>query len=302
MGMTSRATGSAPGGDPLSTRLAPALFLAHLALIAFSTIALTTFLAGPPPEWMATEPNATVARIAWKFSGPTYVVLGALAALAHATGRLGWRRATALLAAGSLIALASELLGTSTGIPFGAYEYTPLLGWRIGGLVPFPIPISWFYMIYGSLAICGRLLPARDDSAMKWRWAIVAGLVLTAWDISMDPAMVHTAHWVWHTAGFFYGMPLTNWIGWMVTGTLIARVMLAIAPPSAFARRVSPSALPILLYLANGIMPIALCVRDGLTWAAVLGTIAMALPAGAALLGASRRAAAADGEAARVGA
>ena len=44
------------------------------------------------------------------------------------------------------------------GLPFGPYSYTTMLGYRIGGLVPFPIPLSWFYMIYCSLAICGRFL------------------------------------------------------------------------------------------------------------------------------------------------
>ena len=270
--------------NPLKlSRYASALFIGHIALIVFSTIALTTFLAGPPPAWLSEEPNATALRLGWTFSGPTYVVLGALAALAHATGRLGAVRALGIFVVGSLISLGSELLGTSTGLPFGPYSYTPLLGYRIGGLVPFPIPISWFYMIYGSLAICARLLPAADDQWGKLRWSLLAGAVLTAWDVSMDPAMVKTSHWVWHTEGFFYGMPFSNWIGWYLTGTVIARVMLEIVPPTMFATRVGPTTLPIWLYLTNGIMPVALCIRDGMWWAAALGALAMLVPAGVAL-------------------
>ena len=179
---------------------------------------------------------------------------------------------------GAGIALGSEVLGTSTGFPFGPYTYTPLLGLMLFDRVPFPIPISWFYMIYASLAICGRLLPARDDQRTKLTWAVAGGAVLTAWDVSMDPAMVATTHWVWHVDGFFYGMPLTNWLGWLLTGTVISYATLAIVPPSAFAARVSPSGFPLVLYAANGIMPIALCIRDAMWWAAILGTIAMALP------------------------
>ena len=40
----------------------------------------------------------------------------------------------------------------------------------------------------------------------------------------------------------------------------------------------SPSRLPLVLYAANGIMPVTLCLRDGLWWAAILGAAAMALP------------------------
>lgn len=264
---------------PAADRLASPLLVAHVALILFSTIALTTFLAGPPPEWLQTEANQRVLRFGWKYSGPAYVVLAALAALAHAAARSSWARAALLLVAGTLISLGAELLGTSTGLPFGPYSYTSLLGWRVAGLVPFPIPLSWFYMLYASLAILGRLLPPGDDAWSKLRWAALAGLALTAWDVSMDPAMSFaTPHWIWHTRGFFYGMPLLNWFGWWLTGSVVARAMLAILPPSVFAARVAPTRFPLVLYAVNGIFPVAICLRHELWWAAGLGTLAMAVP------------------------
>ena len=293
--------------SPGLERAARALLASHLGLIAFSTVAMLTVLNGPPGPWLAQEPNATVMRIAWKFSGPTYVVLGALAAIAHAWGRLGARRAWGLFLVASTVSLGAELLGTGTGFPFGEYRYSGLLGYRVAGLVPFPIPISWFYMMYGCLAMCGRLLAADDDRATKWRWAAVAGLILVAWDVSMDPAMVKTAHWAWGNGaafidrGFpawgvaffsrnlFYGMPLSNWFGWYLTGTVIARLMLALVPPTVFAAAVSPSRFPALLYAANGVMPVALCWRDDMWWAAALGALAMAIPVALALGPAAER-------------
>lgn len=286
---------------PQARTLARGLFLSHIALISFSTLAMVTVLNGPPGPWLAEEPNATVMRVAWKFSGPTYVVLGALAALAHAAGRIGALRAFLLMGVASLITLGAELLGTATGLPFGEYRYSPLLGYRIGGLVPFPIPISWFYMLYACLAMTARLLQPADSSGTKWRWSIVAALFLVAWDVSMDPAMVHTAHWTWgsgqqfrdaglpawvvafFTRDAFYGMPLSNWGGWFITGLVVSRVMLAIVPPPVVATRIAPSRLPIALYAANGIMPVVLCFRDDLLWAGILGALAMALPVALAL-------------------
>jgi putative membrane protein len=282
-------------------RVAQAVFVGHLGLIVFSSLAMVTVLNGPPGPWLEAEPNATIMRIAWKFSGPTYVVLGALAALLHASGRLGLGKALVIFGIGSVVALGSELAGTGTGFPFGEYHYTPLLGYRILGLVPFPIPISWFYMIYGCLAICGRLMTPAGDNASKWRWAAVAGLILVAWDVSMDPAMVKTTHWIWGSGeqfrqmGFppwlvaffsrdvFYGMPLSNWFGWYLTGLVIARLILEVVPPTRWAADVSPSPLPIWIYATNGIMPVVLCVRDRLWWAAVLGFVAMAVPVWLAL-------------------
>lgn len=286
---------------PQARTLARGLFLGHIALIGFSTLAMVTVLNGPPDPWLAEEPNATVMRVAWKFSGPTYVVLGALAALAHAAGRIGTLRAIGLMAVASLITLGAELLGTATGLPFGEYRYSPLLGYRIGGLVPFPIPISWFYMLYACLAMVGRLLRPANSNGTKWGWSIIAALFLVAWDVSMDPAMVHTAHWSWgsgqqfrdaglpewvvafFTRDAFYGMPLSNWGGWFLTGLVVSRVMLAVVPPSVVATGISPSRLPIALYAANGIMPVVLCFRDDLLWAGILGALAMSLPVALAL-------------------
>jgi uncharacterized membrane protein len=260
-------------------RASKSLLAAHVALILFSTVALTTFLAGNPPAWLGTEPAQTIYRYGWMLSGPSYVLLGAAAIFLHAAHRFGQAKAVGLLITGFAISLASELLGTSTGLPFGPYSYTTLLGYRIAGLVPFPIPLSWFYMVYSSIALTGRILPVRDTQRSKAAWSFSAGAILTAWDVAMDPAMSSaTTHWQWHTTGFFYGMPLSNWIGWFITGSIVARAMLAIVPPRQFAAKASPSHIPAIIYAVNGIMPIAICLRHGLWWAGILGGVAMGLP------------------------
>ena len=275
------------------------LFAAHAALIVFSTVAMLTVLSGR--VLVSGEPAETIMRISYRFAGPTYVVLGAACALAFAASAIGWRSAMAVGLTSSVLALAAEVLGTSAGLPFGEYAYSGMLGYRVFGLVPFPIPISWFYMLLGSLVIVSRLRLASDDSATRWRWALGAGLLMVAWDISMDPAMVKTGHWAWgsgemfsslpawldafFTRDVFYGMPLSNWLGWLVTATLIARIMLMMVPPTRVRDTMSHSTLPVVLYLANGIMPVALCLRDGFWWAAALGAAAMLIPAALALRG-----------------
>jgi putative membrane protein len=296
---------------PLAARLlrAAAVCLAfHAVLSIFSAVAFATFLSGPPPAWLQEPANQRALQIGWTFGPATTVVLGALAGVLHAAGRLGVGRAAAIFVLGFTISLASELAGTGTGYPFGPYSYTGLLGYKVGGLVPFNIPTSWFFMLYCSLAMCGRLFAARDDGRSKLVWSVAAGAVLTAWDVSMDPAMVKTAHWLWHlppaaeqsalqrlfVSDLFYGMPLSNWLGWLLTGTVVARVMLAVVPPSEWTARVSPSNFPLVLYAVNGVLPITICAKNGMWWAAGLGFLAMALPLALAMrAGAPRPAAAA---------
>ncbi len=273
-------------------RAALVFLLAHAALMIFSGVAFATFLSPPFPDWLQTPANQKIMVFMYKWGGQTTVVFGAMAGLLHSIGRLGWRTAGWVFLASFGISLGAELLGTSSGLPFGPYSYTNQLGFKILGLVPFNIPTSWFFMLYASLAICGRLLPATDDGKSRWWWALVAGLVLTAWDVSMDPAMVASVHWLWHLpslegmplwkniliGGHFYGMPLTNWLGWLLTGIVVARVMLTIVPPSRWARDVSPSKFPLALYAVNAALPLGICIGRGLWAAFFLGALAMAIP------------------------
>jgi uncharacterized membrane protein len=273
-------------------RAANGLLWGHLALIAFATAAMVTILAGEFPIWMQRPYTAKVYDLGWRYSGQVYILLGCFAALMHSAPRFGWGRAIALFVVASGVALLSELGGTNIGFPFGHYHYTPMLGYMIGGDVPYPIPISWYYMLYCCLAFCARLMVVDDSSATKWKWALVAGAFLTAWDVPMEVQMTNVlpVHWVWDLekmpawmpawlgGPIFYGMPLTNWIGWYFTGVLVSRIMLAIVPPSTWRMTTAAFTFPLVLYATNGIMPIATVARHGYWWAVILGVIAMGLP------------------------
>ena len=297
------ATDVAQESRALLIRIATMALIAHAAFSAFSAFAFATFLIPPYPAWLQTPSNQAVMRIGYTYGGQTTVVLGAIAGFAFLAACIGMARTWAVFAVAFVLSLGSELAGTATGLPFGVYGYTDQLGYKIAGLVPFNIPTSWFYMLVASLAMCGRFLPAKDDSTSKWWWALVGGLVLTAWDVSMDPAMVKTTHWIWNVPDlskesafvqflgtpFFFGMPLTNWLGWLLTGILVARAMLALVPPSVWASAVAPSRLPIALYAVNGLLPLAICFAQDMVLAGVLGFLAMAWPLWAALRAAPAR-------------
>jgi uncharacterized membrane protein len=278
-------------------RIATITLLGHLAFSAFSAFAFATFLLPPYPDWLQTDQNQKVMAVGYAYGGATTVTLGAISGLAFLAYAVGTRKALITFGVSFLLAFMSEYLGTVTDYPFGAYEYTSQLGYKLFSRVPFNIPTSWFYMLVASLAICGRFLPAKDDTVSKWWWAFVGGVVLTLWDVSMDPAMVKTNHWFWQMGDLadrstfeqwigrpiFFGMPLTNWMGWLLTGIVVARVMLAIVPPSEWVAKVAPNRLPIALYAINGLLPIVICFRWDMVPAGILGTIAMVVPLWAAL-------------------
>lgn len=159
----------------------------------------------------------------WNYSAVTFwlgitnVVTGILTALLVMAYREGWRSAVLLLVLSTFIAGGMELLGTTKGVPFGAYSYTDLMGPKFLGHVPYLIPPSWMMMLYPSMVLTEAL------RVNRWLRPVVAGFILTVWDFAMDPAMTAGfPYWQWHTEGGFYGMPYVNWLGWWLTGTMVA--------------------------------------------------------------------------------
>jgi uncharacterized membrane protein len=154
----------------------------------------------------------------WIASSILLTLVGFAFAILHAGQREGWANALRLLAIVFGVSLLFESVGVATGWIYGPYHYTDKLGPKFLGLVPFMIPVAWFMMSYLSFIIADWLVPA-----WKKRWtrllmvAAIAGLVMTAWDLVMDPVMVAGGHWVWDVQGAYYGIPLQNFLGWWLT-------------------------------------------------------------------------------------
>lgn len=256
------------------------------------TLALALGLFGilvaiPHPElWAGKAGDQAFFAFAIDKTGGTAMFLGAFAMLAYGISALGLRRTLFFFFAATVISAAAELVGTKTGWPFGGYEYTNFLGWKLLGRVPLAVPMSWFYMGFASFVLADAIAAARG-----WRnrrlWSIVLGAwLLTAWDLVLDPSMAapqmqYIHFWVWHESGPYFGMPLRNLAGWFGTGLAFIAAGRALwnerTAPSA------PAALPFTLYALNVVWSIVLAVSAGM-WPTALVAIALALvPAALAL-------------------
>ncbi len=152
------------------------------------------------------------------FFTPLTTLAGSVFALLHSSQREGWRRALLLAGLVFVVSLLFESLGVATGLVYGPYHYTDKLGPRFLGLVPYLIPVAWFMMSYPSFVIADWLVPHAWRKG--WRLlsvAAVGGIVMTAWDVVMDPIMVYNGHWVWDIEGAYHGIPLQNFWGWWLT-------------------------------------------------------------------------------------
>jgi len=178
--------------------------------------------------------------------------------------RTGWRWIPAFIAI-YVISLSSELSGTAFDFPFGPYFYTTALGPKWFDLVPLVIPLSWFMMAVPSFFLAMRLDP---DGGPLSRIALGA-VVLTAWDLALDPAMSYaTFYWRWEVAGAYYGMPWVNLAGWLFTGALLMGAMVLLRAESWV--RVLPAGWMAAFYLANVLLALGMAAGAGLIWAVVV--------------------------------
>ncbi len=250
-------------------RKAALLFTAvHAALIAVSIAAFRLVVNQPRPAWAEPESWAWSYQVGMAWTGPLYIVTGFAAALAAWVTLVGVRRGLASSAVVVVLAMGVELAGVRFGVPFGDYGYGTTLGPRFLGLVPYVIPLSWFLMLYASLAVAARW------EAGPTATVIGGALGLVAWDVLMDPAMSAAfPFWSWHQGGEYYGMPLVNWAGWFATGIVLAGAAQAMAGDAL--RDLARTRLPLVLYALNGLFPLALALESGMYGAAVIGGVAM---------------------------
>ncbi len=162
------------------------------------------------------------------FKGMTYTFSSLI--VVHAVYMLGWRRALAFLAITVVISFLFEYVGVKTGWIFGRYYYTAVLDPKILGTVPMVIPLAYFMVIYPSYMIANLVVRGRPTGGVRnWAWilfsSLLTALVMSAWDLSMDPVMVSQVKaWVWLDGGPYFGIPFHNFLGWVLT-TFTASVL-----------------------------------------------------------------------------
>src|SRR5581483_1441467 len=204
---------------------------------------------------------------AWAFHGFAVcnMVLGGLAVLSEALLRNRKRAIATAFVAVYGISLASELAGTTYGIPFGAYSYTEMLGPKWLGRVPPVIPLSWFTMAWPAWIVARRRFAG-------WRAVFAGAALLVAWDLTLDPAMSKMTHyWIWAERGAYYGMPLNNLFGWSVTGLVLLAVLYRTRPEPGGSAIFAAAA-----YGVNLALPLSFCVVGGAWVAAAAGFASLA--------------------------
>jgi len=134
---------------------------------------------------------------------------------------LGRQDAVLLFGILGVLALAIETSAMITGFPYGHFGYSELLGYRLFGLTPWTVFLAWTPLVLAAYGIATRLL-----AGGRW-WAvriIIVSFVLVVFDLVLDPGAVKIGFWRYEGGGVFYGVPVSNFAGWLFSGAIGAAV------------------------------------------------------------------------------
>lgn len=140
----------------------------------------------------------------------------------HGARTLGVKRVVLFFVLTVIISFTMEEVGVRTGLVFGPYHYSDMLGPKLSN-VPLLIPAGWFMMIYPSWVVAQSLLSDVDVRRPVGvvALALIAALTMTGWDMVMDPPMIAHGNWIWEQGGPYFGVPLHNYFGWVLTTFLV---------------------------------------------------------------------------------
>lgn len=170
-----------------------------------------------------------------------YVVVFLLIYVIGCSLHFGFKRMLLFGTIGYGIAWLSELCSIHTGFPYGSYYYIEETRgreiWVLG--VPLMDSVSYVFLAYASYSLA--LFVIAPIRRLKWTiylletkqirnslFAALLGAVLFVYlDIIIDPVALQGDHWFlgliygYPDGGIYFGVPLSNFAGWFLTGFLM---------------------------------------------------------------------------------
>lgn len=113
------------------------------------------------------------------------------------------------------LGFASEIHGVKYGVIFSPYVYTEVLQPKFAG-VPLVMFSAWLVLLaYVRQMLAPLCLAAGLEVLLASAW-------MTAIDLVIDPlAANQLGYWRWAQAGWYYGIPLHNFVGWFVVSLCV---------------------------------------------------------------------------------
>ena len=112
----------------------------------------------------------------------------------------------------SVWGLLIEYIGLTTDFPYSQFVYVGSLGYKIFGILPWTVALSWVPLMIGSVALIYMV------SENKFLRITLPVLLLVMFDLLLDPVAVNIGMWKYTKIGVYFGVPVQNFAGWSFSG------------------------------------------------------------------------------------
>ncbi|MGM7702539.1 carotenoid biosynthesis protein [Pseudalkalibacillus sp. Hm43] len=212
---------------------------------------------------------------ALKFSNGLFLFFFAIYALKLEKEHTGqYKKLIPLALVVGAITFTIEAVGVWTGIPFGQYAYSSILGIGAFG-VPFAIACAWVGVLINALLI--------SNTHSKWSRAIEVGIWVVLFDLVLDPVAYARGFWIWESKSAYFGIPVENFISWFLIAALLSLVF-PLKPMAEGLRRKGT-----ILFQAMLLMFGLLGLKEGMTGVFFLSVVLVLVAEGRILLDRSRQ-------------
>jgi len=109
-----------------------------------------------------------------------------------------------------LVGMITEIIGVNTGLLFGDYSYSAVLGIKVFG-VPLMIGLNWFLLVYLTGGIFQKFI--KNDLIAAASGAALMVLL----DLSLERVAIALDFWWWHQES----IPVSNYITWFLVAFII---------------------------------------------------------------------------------
>ncbi|HKD83045.1 MAG TPA: carotenoid biosynthesis protein [Candidatus Angelobacter sp.] len=120
-----------------------------------------------------------------------------------------------------------ENIGIRTGFPFGSYSFTDVMGPKLLG-VPLLMGPAYLAIGYTSWILSQIILSPAEEIDLRPRilaTPLLATCIMVAWDFSAEPMWSTVGHfWIWRHGGPYFGIPISNFLGWFLANYIIFQV------------------------------------------------------------------------------
>ena len=158
---------------------------------------------------ISTAAPAAAAVVIALFALPSYIGL---------IRQKGWLKALGMVVVIGAILLAVQAAAIRFTFPFGDFSFGDALGYKLFGLVPWAVAFAYTPLVLATFWLSSKL----TKNGFR---VVLAGLFLAASNVVLDPALAFMGLRSWENGGPFYGVPILNFGGWLLTGLITACVL-----------------------------------------------------------------------------